>query len=117
MDHFRAKEALTDLPHNAHFCPGRQRVLLARIEIEEPHCHPTAAVVYFRNELASRTKLYGGLNHRTLNLHGLAGNSVVDGDDARLVLVTQWQMRDQIRQLMDAYLGQLGADRRRGKLK
>ena len=102
VHHLRAEESLANLAHQAHFRPGCQRVLLARIEIEKTHHQPPAAVVDLRNELTAGSELDLRFDHRTLDLHSIARQCFVDGDDAGLVFVAQWQMRDQIGQLANA---------------
>ncbi len=81
--------------------------MLARIEIEESQGEFAASVTDPHDKLPARPEDDLAVEHGALDLHRRAGGRLRDRDDARLVLVAQRQMQNEIEILVDADPGEL----------
>ncbi len=96
MDHLPAEEARAELAEGAHPDAGRERLHLALPELEEAEDHLSGVVGYAADELPLRAVDDVGGADDALDLHGCTGRRARDGRDARLVLVAQRQVQDEI---------------------
>jgi hypothetical protein len=102
MNHLRAEETLADLADGAHLRPRRQRLLLARIEVEEPDMDGATVVVDARYQLSTGPEMHFGLGHHALDLHRFAGGCIRDPRRLGFVLVAQRQVHHHVLKPEDA---------------
>ena len=84
-----------------------ERLLLARIEIEESKGEFAVCVANPHDKLPARAEDDLAVEHRGLDLHRHAGRHLRDRHYARLVLIAQRQVQDEIEIPVDADPGEL----------
>ncbi len=114
----RPKWPFAHFAEHAHAPPRRERLLLARVEVEEAQhelraaAEIVAAVLEHRDELAPRTVLDLGADDRALGLLLRAGRERGERHEARVILVAQRQVEDQVLLARDAEARKLVGERR-----
>ncbi len=111
MDDFGAEIAFVHFAENAQARTGLQHLLLAGIEIEEAQQQRSAGIAHPRHQLAARPVGDFTVDHLDFELRGDAGPGVAQRRDARLVLVAQRQVQDEIAIALQAEPGQAARQR------
>ena len=96
MHHLVAKEATAQLAKQAQPRAGSQRLLLARIEVEEAQHEITGVVAHAGNQLPTRAKRDLAGDDVNFELRRYAGKRIANRRQPRFVLIAQRQVQQQV---------------------
>jgi hypothetical protein len=104
--HFGAEKSLPDFAEYAYPCAGCKLFDLAHVEIQEAHHQHAGVVLHRTHELPLGSVLDRTVDDLTFNERSAAEWRFADAVETRFVVVSEWQVQDEIKLALNAEFGE-----------